>query len=1153
MKPLTIVLALLLLAAAVHAGGAPCDVLVVVNGNDPGSVAVGEHYRSARAIPARNVVRLDAPTGWGTNLSRYKERIEEPIRDHILREGLRVDYVVCCQGIPILVTVGGGPVSTAALLQLMDTDISGHDRRFPPPPNPYRHGPEAFTHEKAYDGRHLFLVTFLAGFTAGDAKALVDRSVAAERALPERPGFWFQDAGANASGRNRLYPGVVAALREKGFAAEHVGRGADKVRGHENVMVWLSGGSYSGLTEDGVASNRYLPGAIVDMLQSYGAVPRNFDPEQRPNQAPVTWFVRHGITGVHGAVAEPFATAFPDTSLPLRYADGFNLAESFHGSLPYVYWQNLVIGDPLCTPFAIRPTVEAELPESPAGGTIEIPVRTEGPVRTLELRVDGVEVGRSEGASGRFSLDTRRLADGPHEILLVARGPAPLRTAGWLSRALEVRNEELAVLSASVREGRIRARLSRPLAADESIDLAATGPAGPIAGDTRVEEDRSEAVFITAEPLPGGTSIRVTAKGAAAAEHTVIVPPASLALEMPGEVRAGSPVAIRVIARDPGGGTATAMEGVLAVRSSDPPVTLVEGEGPDLSRSVVLPRAGAVTIVAVHRPSGVRTERRVHVSAGEVAGFEIVAPRSVHSGRPFDVRVRPLDRFRNRVEGWRGTLRLVVARRDGKARPLGTVAFDESTRGEATVKGVVLETPGPAMLAVITSANQPVGRHGITVRPARLLSWLLLGPLPVNGDPVAVLERDLLRGEAEVVAGKGSVTANRVWFAHEARRSPIDLGRAAGGQGVVYALCWASLGEGAASARIRLGRGVPVALFVNGRRVFRADAGGIPRNGATIARPGLRPGWNRILVKAIVGKGRSNLDLRIVDGADKDLAAQVRLVPPGGLKSFGVSGRLVAGKTGAPSIRVLVRGPVEREVQTGPDGSFAVGDLPAGAYRVEPRGDGLEFTPPYRGVRLETEGLTGLLFQVKDVTPPRVAILEPEPRAKLGRWFRVLVDVGDNVAVAGVQLLVDGREAGEEVKKAPFAIRADMKPFGSGKKEIRVVARDVAGNERTSDPVEVRIDLDEKPPKIRVDRPRKGKTVVGNRLDVELRVHDDEQVAWVEIWVGNLRLGPRLEAVREVDRQYDIKRVGRGERVLRIVAADTSGNETTVEVPFVKK
>ena len=41
---------------------------------------------------------------------------------------------------------------------------------------------------------------------------------------------------------------------------------------------WAPYGQLHGLTPAGVATNKYLPGAICDMLQSYGAVPANFTP-----------------------------------------------------------------------------------------------------------------------------------------------------------------------------------------------------------------------------------------------------------------------------------------------------------------------------------------------------------------------------------------------------------------------------------------------------------------------------------------------------------------------------------------------------------------------------------------------------------------------------------------------------------------------------------------------------------------------------------------------------------------------------------------------------------------------------------------------------------------------------------------------------------
>jgi hypothetical protein len=38
----------------------------------------------------------------------------------------------------------------------------------------------------------------------------------------------------------------------------------------------------------------------------------------------------------------------PDILIP-AYIDGRNLAESFYLSVPAISWQNVMIGDPLCT------------------------------------------------------------------------------------------------------------------------------------------------------------------------------------------------------------------------------------------------------------------------------------------------------------------------------------------------------------------------------------------------------------------------------------------------------------------------------------------------------------------------------------------------------------------------------------------------------------------------------------------------------------------------------------------------------------------------------------------------------------------------------------------------------------------------------------
>ena len=61
-------------------------------------------------------------------------------------------------------------------------------------------------------------------------------------------------------------------------------------------------------------------------------------------------YIHEGATGASGHVYEPFLgfTPRPDYLFPAYYS-GRNLAESFYLSIPALSWQNIVIGDPLCS------------------------------------------------------------------------------------------------------------------------------------------------------------------------------------------------------------------------------------------------------------------------------------------------------------------------------------------------------------------------------------------------------------------------------------------------------------------------------------------------------------------------------------------------------------------------------------------------------------------------------------------------------------------------------------------------------------------------------------------------------------------------------------------------------------------------------------
>ena len=61
-------------------------------------------------------------------------------------------------------------------------------------------------------------------------------------------------------------------------------------------------------------------------------------------------YILEGATGASGHVAEPYLiyTPHPDLLLP-AYFSGRNLADSYYLSIPMLSWQNVVIGDPLCS------------------------------------------------------------------------------------------------------------------------------------------------------------------------------------------------------------------------------------------------------------------------------------------------------------------------------------------------------------------------------------------------------------------------------------------------------------------------------------------------------------------------------------------------------------------------------------------------------------------------------------------------------------------------------------------------------------------------------------------------------------------------------------------------------------------------------------
>ncbi|MFC2174140.1 TIGR03790 family protein [Acidobacteriota bacterium] len=444
---------LLSLPGLVFAGGGPRNVLVLMNEASDESMELANEYIHVRGIPYVNVLRVNAPTSLTTDMAAYMSTIEDPIKAHI-GDPLHpyrnwIDYIVLTRGLPIRYSTAGGQVSITAGLQVMDTALSGQDQTsLPGIGNPYRARDEYFSHSKTFGGDHYYIGATFNGYTKWDAFSLITQSVLSD-GNPATGTFFLEEASGNADVRklNQLQA-AAATLVGLGYDAQAVARTDPEVTGAD-VAGHLSGGSYSSISESDIYSNNFLPGAIIDLLESYGCVPANFDPGQSPSQTPGTWYVGAGATGVHCTVAEPYAHTFPPATLFEPYVNGYNLAETYYQGIPYLYWMNIVLGDPIAQPYANVPDVTfiTPSPSELVSGTILIEAQAVlplgGDINKMEFFVDDMWLGPVFSNPGQISLNTNIIPDGFHRIDAVAFEESNRFTQGTGSVWIDVDNHGL--------------------------------------------------------------------------------------------------------------------------------------------------------------------------------------------------------------------------------------------------------------------------------------------------------------------------------------------------------------------------------------------------------------------------------------------------------------------------------------------------------------------------------------------------------------------------------------------------------------------------------------------------------------------------------------------------------------------------------------
>jgi len=107
-----------------------------------------------------------------------------------------------------------------------------------------------------------------------------------------------------------------------------------------------------------------------------------------------------------------------------------------------------------------------------------------------------------------------------------------------------------------------------------------------------------------------------------------------------------------------------------------------------------------------------------------------------------------------------------------------------------------------------------------------------------------------------------------------------------------------------------------------------------------------------------------------------------------------------------------------------------------------------------------------------DTTPPTVSVTSPTPNANVSGVITMASTATDNVAVTGVQHMVDGTARGPEDVQAPYQASLDTSTLANGAHAATAVARDGAGNTRTSAAVSFQVNNAPPPTGILVGHPR---------------------------------------------------------------------------------
>ncbi|MCA9637068.1 MAG: TIGR03790 family protein [Myxococcales bacterium] len=336
---------------------------VIVNTDDPLSVAIADYYMEARQIPAENRVELSFPTDVVLTPELFaplKAEVDAALPDTVQALALTwtTPYRVGCMSI------------TSAFALGFDTKYCAT------PCNPT--APSGFYGSEValpYSDLGIRPAMTIAAVSEEDAFALIDRGVASDDTFPVGDGYFVRTTDQARSVRWPDFLTTIAAFdHPEGLNLSYVdnsgGMGSNVIADTDGILFYFTGLASVGQID----TDTYVPGAVADHLTSFGGqIPMS------GQMSAIKW-LQAGATASYGTVVEPcnFPAKFPDTKVLLPfYFRGNTVIEAYWKS---VSWpgEGIFIGEPLARPWGAS-TVEW------VDGTLTITTTLLDPAKTYAL------------------------------------------------------------------------------------------------------------------------------------------------------------------------------------------------------------------------------------------------------------------------------------------------------------------------------------------------------------------------------------------------------------------------------------------------------------------------------------------------------------------------------------------------------------------------------------------------------------------------------------------------------------------------------------------------------------------------------------------------------------------------------------------------